>query len=56
MKYDYLGKSGLKVSKLCLGTMNFGPYTSKEEAFKIMDRALEVGINFFDTADTYGHF
>lgn len=54
MKYDYLGRTGLKVSKMTLGTMNFGWKTSEEESFKIMDRALELGINFFDTADVYG--
>jgi aryl-alcohol dehydrogenase-like predicted oxidoreductase len=54
MKYKKLGKSGLKVSELCLGTMNFGPYTTEEDSFKIMDRALEFGINFFDTANVYG--
>ena len=42
------------VSRLCLGTMNFGPETTKEDSFRIMDRALELGINFFDTADVYG--
>jgi len=54
MEYTYLGRTGLKVSRLCLGTMNFGPYTSEEESFKIMNRALELGINFFDTANVYG--
>ncbi|SET46337.1 aldo/keto reductase [Paenibacillus sp. NFR01] len=54
MKYSYLGKSGLKVSRLCLGTMNFGPETEEKEAFKIMDAALDAGINFFDTANVYG--
>ncbi|ULO09455.1 aldo/keto reductase [Paenibacillus sp. 19GGS1-52] len=54
MKYSYLGKSGLKVSQLCLGTMNFGPETEEKEAFKIMDAALDAGINFFDTANVYG--
>lgn len=54
MKYTKLGRTGLKVSKLALGTMNFGELTSKEEAFKIMDKAVEAGINFFDTADVYG--
>jgi aryl-alcohol dehydrogenase-like predicted oxidoreductase len=49
-----LGKHGVLVSNLCLGTMNFGWVTSEEESFKIMDRALELGINFFDTADVYG--
>ncbi len=52
--YVSLGRTGLKVSRLCLGTMNFGPETSKEDSFAIMDRALELGINFFDTADVYG--
>jgi aryl-alcohol dehydrogenase-like predicted oxidoreductase len=54
MKYSYLGRSGLKVSKLCLGTMNFGVDTDEQEAFRIMDAALDAGINFFDTANVYG--
>ncbi len=54
MEYRHLGRSGLKVSPLCLGTMNFGPYTSEADSFAIMDKALELGINFFDTADVYG--
>ncbi|MEW6196701.1 MAG: aldo/keto reductase [Bacteroidota bacterium] len=54
MEYTFLGRTGLKVSKLCLGTMNFGPYTTEEDSFKIMDRSLEHGINFFDTANVYG--
>lgn len=54
MNYSHFGRSGLKVSRLCLGTMNFGPYTSEEDSFKIMNRALELGINFFDTANVYG--
>lgn len=54
MEYRFLGRTGLRVSPLCLGTMNFGPRTPKEEAFAIMDRALEEGINFFDTANVYG--
>lgn len=49
-----LGKHGVLVSNLCLGTMNFGWHTSVEDSFAIMDRALELGINFFDTADGYG--
>jgi aryl-alcohol dehydrogenase-like predicted oxidoreductase len=49
-----LGKHGVLVSNLCLGTMNFGWHTSQDESFAIMDRALELGINFFDTADIYG--
>jgi aryl-alcohol dehydrogenase-like predicted oxidoreductase len=54
MQYTNLGRTGLKVSRLCLGTMNFGPETSEPDSFKIMDRALEHGINFFDTANVYG--
>lgn len=54
MKYTHLGRSGLRISKLTLGTMNFGELTDEKTAFEIMDRALEVGINFFDTADVYG--
>lgn len=54
MKYTHLGRSGLKVSRFCLGTMNFGPFTSEGDSWAIMDRALDVGINFFDTADVYG--
>jgi aryl-alcohol dehydrogenase-like predicted oxidoreductase len=54
MQYTHLGRSGLLVSRLCLGTMNFGPNTSEEDSYRIMDRALELGINFFDTANTYG--
>jgi aryl-alcohol dehydrogenase-like predicted oxidoreductase len=49
-----LGRHGVLVSNLCLGTMNFGWHTSEKDSFKIMDRALELGINFFDTADVYG--
>jgi len=54
MEYIHLGRTGLKVSRLCLGTMNFGPHTAEADAFRIMDRALELGINFFDTANVYG--
>ena len=57
MEYVHLGRSGLKVSPLCLGTMNFGwdlPGTEEPQAFAIMDRALERGINYFDTANVYG--
>ena len=54
MKYTYLGRTGLKVSRLCLGTMNFGMRTDEKEAFAIMDKALEAGINFIDTANGYG--
>ncbi|HEY8665593.1 MAG TPA: aldo/keto reductase [Tepidisphaeraceae bacterium] len=54
MQYTKLGRIGLKVSRLCLGTMNFGPQASESDSHAIMDRALELGINFFDTADVYG--
>lgn len=54
MEYTKLGRSGLIVSRLCLGTMNFGPYADEKESHEIMDKALELGINFFDTADVYG--
>jgi len=54
MDYARLGRTGLKVSRLCLGTMNFGPLTAEPESFAIMDRALALGIDFFDTADVYG--
>jgi NDP-hexose C3-ketoreductase / dTDP-4-oxo-2-deoxy-alpha-D-pentos-2-ene 2,3-reductase len=52
--YKNLGRSGLSVSRLCLGTMNFGPHTTEEDSHAIMDRALELGLNFFDTANVYG--
>jgi aryl-alcohol dehydrogenase-like predicted oxidoreductase len=55
MDDTYLGRTGLKVSRFCLGTMNFGPRTSEEDSHAIMDRALELGVNFFDTANVYGH-
>ncbi|MDR7081733.1 aryl-alcohol dehydrogenase-like predicted oxidoreductase [Arthrobacter ginsengisoli] len=54
MQYTQLGRSGLKVSRLCLGTMNFGPQTGEADAHSIMDSALDSGINFFDTANVYG--
>src|SRR5213080_1508799 len=54
MDYRHLGRSGLLVSPLCLGTMNFGPNTSEADSFAIMDAALANGINFFDTANGYG--
>ncbi len=54
MEYTHLGRSGVLVSRLCLGTMNFGPQTSEPDAHAIMDAALDNGINFFDTANTYG--
>ena len=51
MDFTHLGRTGLRVSRLCLGTMNFGPRTSEQDAHAIMDTAHEVGINFFDTAN-----
>jgi diketogulonate reductase-like aldo/keto reductase len=54
IEHKSLGKHGVLVSNIALGTMNFGWHTSQEESFKIIDRALELGINFFDTADVYG--
>ena len=56
VKHKRLGKHGVLVSNLCLGTMNFGWMTKEEESFEIMNRALELGINFFDTADVYGRW
>jgi aryl-alcohol dehydrogenase-like predicted oxidoreductase len=52
--YANLGRAGLSVSRLCLGTMNFGPLTPPAESHAIMDHAHELGINFFDTANRYG--
>jgi aryl-alcohol dehydrogenase-like predicted oxidoreductase len=54
MDYTHLGRSGLSVSRLCLGTMNFGPLTSEADSHAIMDSAHDQGINFFDTANRYG--
>lgn len=54
MEHRQLGRSALRVSTLCLGTMNFGPRTSEEESFAILDCAVEAGINFVDTANQYG--
>ncbi len=54
MQYTHLGRSGLKVSRLCLGTMNFGPHTDEADARAIMDAAQDTGVNFFDTANVYG--
>src|ERR1700684_1270589 len=54
MQLTRLGRTALKVSRLCLGTMNFGPQTSEPDSFRIMDRALDLGINFFDSANVYG--
>ncbi|HEY1829925.1 MAG TPA: aldo/keto reductase [Acidimicrobiales bacterium] len=54
MRYTHLGRTGLRVSKICLGTMNFGPVTDEPTSFSIMDAAHEAGVNFFDSANVYG--
>lgn len=54
MEYRILGRTGVKVSPLCLGTMNFGPRTSEADSIELIHRALDVGINFIDTANFYG--
>lgn len=54
MEYTQLGRTGLKVSRLVLGTMNFGPQTNEADSHAIMDAALDAGINYFDTANVYG--
>ncbi len=53
MQYRYIGKTGLRVTPICLGTMSFGSWSDEVESFKIMDKAYERGINFFDTAELY---
>jgi len=53
MNYRYIGKTGLRVTPICLGTMGFGSWGDEAESFKIMDKAYERGINFFDTAELY---
>lgn len=54
MQYSQLGRTGATVSRLVLGTMNFGPHTTEEDAFAIMDRAVDQGVTFVDTANVYG--
>ena len=54
MRYRQLGRSGLKVSEICLGTMNFGPRTSEKDSFEILNESINCGINFVDTANQYG--
>ena len=54
MEYTHVGRLGLVVSRLCLGTMNFGPHASESDSHTIMDAAIANGINFFDTANVYG--
>src|SRR5215213_8075872 len=53
MQYARLGRAGIRVSRLALGTMNFGWHTEESTAHTIMDAALDAGINFFDTANIY---
>jgi aryl-alcohol dehydrogenase-like predicted oxidoreductase len=53
MQYRYIGKTGLRVTPVCLGTMSFGSWSDERESFKIMDKAYDRGINFFDTAELY---
>ncbi|MCP5101512.1 MAG: aldo/keto reductase [Chloroflexi bacterium] len=55
MKYTNLGRTGVQVSRLCLGCMNFGGRTNEEDAIAIIDHAIDQGINFIDTANVYGH-
>lgn len=54
MQYRQLGRSGLKVSNICLGTMNFGPRTAEPDSYEILNEAVNAGINFIDTANQYG--
>ncbi|WP_438486450.1 aldo/keto reductase [Streptomyces sp. S186] len=54
MEYTQLGRTGLKVSRIVLGTMNFGPHTDEAGSHRIMDAALDAGVNFLDTANVYG--
>jgi aryl-alcohol dehydrogenase-like predicted oxidoreductase len=56
MLFTSLGKTGMKISRLCLGTWNFGTVTDEKEAFRIMDAAVDAGINFFDTANGYPEY
>ncbi|MFA6498449.1 MAG: aldo/keto reductase [Desulfurivibrionaceae bacterium] len=53
MKYNYIGKSGLRVSNICMGTMTFGKKCDKKISFKILDKAYANGVNFYDTAEVY---
>ena len=53
MEYTHLGRIGLRVSRFCLGTVNFGRHATEEESLPILSRALQAGINFFDTANSY---
>lgn len=53
MRYNYIGKSGLRVSNICMGTMTFGKKCDKKTSFEILDKAYESGVNFYDTAEVY---
>ena len=53
MEYRFIGRTGLRVSALCLGAMTFGRETCEEDSYRMMDRFIEVGGNFIDTADVY---
>lgn len=53
MEYRYIGRTGLRVTPICLGTMTFGHWSDEKESFAVMDAAVERGINFFDTAELY---
>ncbi len=53
MKYNYIGKSGLRVSNICMGTMTFGKKCDKKTSFEILDKAYDSGINFYDMAEVY---
>ena len=53
MEYRYVGRSGLRVTPICMGTMSFGTWSDKKESFRILDKSFDKGINFFDTAEAY---
>ncbi len=53
MEYRYIGRTGLRVTPICLGTMSFGSWSDEKESFKIMDKSIDRGVNFFDTAEIY---
>ncbi|MBE3598668.1 MAG: aldo/keto reductase [Limnochordaceae bacterium] len=55
LEYVRLGRAGVKVSRLCLGCMNFGWRTDEDESIRIIHRALDAGVNFLDTANVYGN-
>jgi aryl-alcohol dehydrogenase-like predicted oxidoreductase len=56
MQYRQMGRTGLRVSALCLGTMTFGWTADRDETFRILDKAIDTGINFLDTADVYSYW